>query len=107
MTKMKINNNFLKKINNLIFATIGILIIVLSIKYNQYSTEKKTLELVKLTKNEYFKETTKFFLDNLKSNFFNILHVIQKGENMCSTVISIFQNLDQLRIIAGLKYLDT
>ena len=81
MMKVKINNNFLKKINNLIFATIGILIIVLSIKYNQYSTEKKTLELVKLTKNEYFKETTKFFLDNLKSNFFNISHVIQKGEN--------------------------
>ena len=81
MMKVKINNNFLKKINNLIFATIGILIIVLSIKYNQYSTEKKTLELVKLTKNEYFKETTKFFLDNLKSNFFNISHVIKKGES--------------------------
>ena len=82
MMKVKINNNFLKKINNLIFATIGILIIVLSIKYNQYSAEKKTLELVKLTKNEYFKETTKFFLGNLKSNFFNISHVIQKGENL-------------------------
>ena len=61
MMKVKINNNFLKKINNLIFATIGILIIVLSIKYNKHSAEKKTLELVKLTKNEYFKETTKFF----------------------------------------------
>ena len=61
MMKVKINNNFLKKINNLIFATIGILIIVLSINYNQYYAEKKTLELVKLTKNEHFKETTKFF----------------------------------------------
>ena len=67
--KVKINNKFLKKINNLIFIIIGISIIILSIKYNQYSAEKKRLELIKLTKNEYFKQTTKFFLDNLKSNF--------------------------------------
>ena len=48
MMKVKINNNFLKKINNLIFATIGILIIVLSIKYNQYSTEKKNFGVGKI-----------------------------------------------------------
>ena len=120
MMKVKINNNFLKKINNLIFATIGILIIVLSIKYNQYSTEKKTLELVKLTKNEYFKETTKFFLDNLKSNFFNISHVIQKGENFneilksykipqpeiekIRTQINKFTNLNSLKIGTNLIF---
>lgn len=120
MMKVKINNNFLKKINNLIFATIGILIIVLSINYNQYSAEKKTLELVKLTKNEYFKETTKFFLDNLKSNFFNILHVIQKGENFneilksykipqpeiekIRTQINKFTNLNSLKIGTNLIF---
>jgi len=120
MMKVKINNNFLKKINNLIFATIGILIIVLSIKYNQYSAEKKTLELVKLTKNEYFKETTKFFLDNLKSNFFNISHVIQKGENFneilksykipqpeiekIRTQINKFTNLNSLKIGTNLIF---
>ena len=120
MMKVKINNNFLKKINNLIFATIGILIIVLSIKYNQYSAEKKTLELVKLTKNEYFKETTKFFFDNLKSNFFNILHVIQKGENFneilksykipqpeiekIRTQINKFTNLNSLKIGTNLIF---
>ena len=120
MMKVKINTNFLKKINNLIFATIGILIIVLSIKYNQYSAEKKTLELVKLTKNEYFKETTKFFLDNLKSNFFNISHVIEKGENFneilksykipqpeiekIRTQINKFTNLNSLKIGTNLIF---
>ena len=120
MMKVKINNNFLKKINNLIFATIGILIIVLSINYNQYSAEKKTLELVKLTKNEHFKETTKFFLDNLKSNFFNISHVIQKGENFnqilksykipqpeiekIRTQINKFTNLNSLKIGTNLIF---
>ena len=73
--KVKINHKFLKKINNLIFVIIGISIVILSIKYNQYSAERKKLELIKLTKNEYFKQTGKFFLDNLKSNFFNISHV--------------------------------
>ena len=120
MMKVKINNNFLKKINNLIFATIGILIIVLSINYNQYSAEKKTLELVKLTKNEHFKETTKFFLDNLKSNFFNISRVIQKGENFneilksykipqpeiekITTQINKFTNLNSLKIGTNLIF---
>lgn len=47
MMKVKINNNFLKKINNLIFITIGILIIILSIKYNQYSAEKKNVGVSK------------------------------------------------------------
>ena len=78
---MKINNKFLKKLNNLIFIIIAISIIILSIKYNQYSAEKKRFELIKLTKNEYFKQTTKFFLDNLKSNFINISHVVRKDEN--------------------------
>ena len=78
--KVKINNKFLKKLNNLIFIIIAISIIILSIKYNQYSAEKKRFELIKLTKNEYFKQTTKFFLDNLKSNFINISHVVQKDE---------------------------
>ena len=120
MMKVKINNNFLKKINNLIFATIGILIIVLSINYNQYYAEKKTLELVKLTKNEHFKETTKFFLDNLKSNFFNISRVIQKGENFneilksykipqpeiekITTQINKFTNLNALKIGTNLIF---
>jgi len=117
---VKEKSRILKKINNLIFATIGILIIVLSIKYNQYSTEKKTLELVKLTKNEYFKETTKFFLDNLKSNFFNISHVIQKYENFneilksykipqpeiekIRTQINKFTNLNSLKIGTNLIF---
>ena len=120
MMKVKINNNFLKKINNLIFATIGILIIVLSINYNQYYAEKKTLELVQLTKNEHFKETTKFFLDNLKSNFFNISRVIQKGENFnqilksykipqpeiekIRTQINKFTNLNSLKIGTNLIF---
>tara|TARA_B100001971_G_C18221152_1_gene557291 strand:+ start:255 stop:1553 length:1299 start_codon:yes stop_codon:yes gene_type:complete len=78
---LRISTNFLKKVNNLLFLIIGISIIILSIKYNQYSGERKKLELIQLTKNEYFKQTTKFFLNNLKSNFFNISHVAQKGES--------------------------
>ena len=78
---LRINTNFLKKINNLLFLIIGISIIILSIKYNQYSGERKKLELIQLSKNEYFIQTTKFFLNNLKSNFFNISHVAQKGES--------------------------
>ena len=80
--KVIVNYKFLKKINNLIFITVGISVLILSIKYNQYSIERKKLELIKLTKNEYFKQTTNFFLDKLKSNFFNISHAIQKGDNL-------------------------
>ena len=118
--KMKINNKFLKKLNNLIFIIIAISIIILSIKYNQYSAEKKRFELIKLTKNEYFKQTTKFFLDNLKSNFINISHVVRKDENFntilknyeipvseiekIKTQINKFTNLNSLKIKTNLIF---
>ena len=77
----KLIYNFFQKFNNYIIFIIGFAILFFSIQYNNYSKAKKEIEFVKLTKNEYFRQSANFILDNLKSNYLNISHKVKKNEN--------------------------
>ena len=68
-------------LKNILVLIIGLIIIIFSIKYNQYSIDTKKSELKTLIKNEYLRQTTNFLINNLKSNYLNISHNVEKGES--------------------------
>ena len=55
---LKLTFLLLKKLNNLLFLILGSFLIILAIKYNQYSINKKNQTLTEIINNNYFKKTT-------------------------------------------------
>ena len=79
---LKLTFLLLKKLNNLLFLILGSFLIILAIKYNQYSINKKNQTLTEIINNNYFKKTTQHIFNNLKSVYSNIDHKINNGESL-------------------------
>tara|TARA_B100000579_G_C22807192_1_gene843166 strand:+ start:11 stop:1303 length:1293 start_codon:yes stop_codon:yes gene_type:complete len=78
---IKLPYKFLRKINNLLFILLGSFLIILYVKYSQFTIEKKQNELIRTFENKHFKTTKDFILNKIKSNYLNIEHKIKSGEN--------------------------
>ena len=83
---LKLTFPLLKKLNNLILFVIylifGSFLIILAIKYNEYSINKKNQTLNEILNNDYFKKTTQHIFKNLNSVYSNIDHKINVGESL-------------------------
>ena len=76
----------LKKLNNLllfvVYLILGSFLIILAIKYSEYSINKKNQTLNEILNNNYFKKTTQHIFKNLNSVYSNIDHKINAGESL-------------------------
>jgi len=83
---LKLTFPLLKKLNNLllfvIYLILGSFLIILTIKYNEYSINKKNQMLIEILNNNYFKKTTQHIFKNLNSVYSNIDHKINAGESL-------------------------
>ena len=83
---LKLTFPLLKKLNNLILFVIylifGSFLIILAIKYNEYSINKKNQTLNEILNNDYFKKATQHIFKNLNSVYSNIDHKINVGESL-------------------------
>ena len=72
----------IKKLNNITIILLGLCLIILSIKFDQYSSEEKRNNLIKIAKNIHFKNINKILIEQLNPYYFNIEHKIKKNENL-------------------------
>ena len=77
-----ISLKIIKKLNNISIILLGLCFIILSIKFNQHSSEEKQSNLIKITKNIHFKNINKIFIEKLNPYYLNIEHKINKNENL-------------------------
>ena len=68
----------IKKLNNITIILLGLCLIILSIKFDQYSSEEKRNNLIKIAKNIHFKNINKILIEQLNPYYFNIEHKIKK-----------------------------